>query len=220
VQTLALVVVAVAALWLVAVGLLIGIAGVAALVGPASFGSGARIDLIGAAIVVFGSFAWSAGAILSRHAPKAQSALMMTAMQMLVGGAFVGVLSIVRGELTSFDVSAVSSRSIAAWVYLLIFGSLIGFTAFVYLLRVSTAARVATYAYVNPVVAVFLGWLLAGEAISARMLVAAIIIVGGVALITFAEGRTPPAQNATRRPATREDSRSEHTGDFQVADGA
>ena len=173
----------------VALGLIIGLVGVGVLVGPGSFGGEGSIDLIGAAIVIAGSFAWSAGSIYSRHAPRPQSAVMMTAMQMLVGGVFVGILGVLRGELVGFDVSAISMRSFLAWVYLLIFGSLIGFTAFVYLLRVSTPARVATYAYVNPVVAVILGWLLAGETISARMLVAAAIIVGGVAIITAAEAQ-------------------------------
>jgi drug/metabolite transporter (DMT)-like permease len=205
---------------LVGVGLLIGLGGVATLVGPASFGGGARVDLIGAAIVILGSFAWSLGSIYSRHAPRPQSALMMTAIQMLVGGVFVGIIGVVRGEAATFAISDVSARSAIAWVYLLIFGSLIGFTAFVYLLRVSTAARVATYAYVNPVVAVLLGWLLAGEAISARMMVAAVIIVAGVALITAAEGRPPAAPR--RRPVQRDDRKHEHqhTGDFPIADSA
>jgi drug/metabolite transporter (DMT)-like permease len=103
---------------------------------------------------------------------------------------------------------------LAAWVYLLIFGSLIGFTAFVFLLRVSTAARVATYAYVNPVVAVILGWLLAGEVINARMVVAAAIIVGGVALITAAEARTPATS------VRRDDSLPKQTGDFTIVESA
>jgi drug/metabolite transporter (DMT)-like permease len=140
------------------------------------------------------------GAIYSRHAPRPESGVVMAGVQMLVGGVFVGLLSIMRGELNGFHIANVSGRSFAAWVYLLIFGSLIGFTAFVYLLRVSTPAKVATYAYVNPVVAVILGWLLAGEVISARMLVAAVIIVAGVALITYAEGRTPPAGATAARP--------------------
>ena len=174
--------------------------------------------LLHAAIVILGSFAWSVGSIYSRHAPRPQSALMMTAIQMLLGGTFVGIIAVLRGETATFAISAVSARSFAAWVYLLIFGSLIGFTAFVYLLRVSTAARVATYAYVNPVVAVLLGWLLAGEAICGRMMVAAVIIVAGVALITAAEGRTPAAP----KPATakRDDRQHEHTGDFPIADSA
>ena len=204
--------------WLVGVGLFIGLIGVAELVGPGAFGDSARIDLIGAGTVVFGSLLWSAGSIYSRHAPRPTSGVMMAALQMLVGGVFVGVLSVLRGELATFSIAAVSARSFGAWVYLLIFGSLIGFTAFVYLLRVSTPARVATYAYVNPVVAVILGWLLAGETISARMLVAAAVIVSGVALITFAEGRaalTPRAPASGRRG----DRPPEHTGEFRIADG-
>jgi drug/metabolite transporter (DMT)-like permease len=199
---------------LVGVGLLIGLTGVATLVGPASFGGGARIDLVGAGTVILGSLAWSVGSIYSRHAPRPQSAVMMTAIQMLVGGLFVGVIGMLIGELTTFHIAAISARSFAAWVYLLIVGSLIGFTAFVFLLRVSTPARVATYAYVNPVVAVILGWLLANETISARMLVAAAIIVGGVALITIAEGRTPA------KPKPRDDSLAKQTGDFTIIESA
>jgi drug/metabolite transporter (DMT)-like permease len=175
--------------WLVALGLVIGLTGVATLVGPGSFGDGGPIDLFGAGIMLFGSFCWSSGAIYSRHAPKPQSGVMMAGIQMICGGTFVGLIGLWRGELATFSLSQISMRSGLAWVYLLIFGSFIGFTAFVYLLRVSTPARVATYAYVNPVVAVILGWLIGGEAISVRMLIAAVIIVAGVAIITAAEGR-------------------------------
>jgi drug/metabolite transporter (DMT)-like permease len=206
--------------WLVSLGLAVGLGGVLALVGPGSFAGGTRIDLIGAATVAFGCLAWSAGSIYSRHAPRPSSALMMTAIQMLVGGVFVGLLAVVRGELSSFDLSAVSARSMAAWAYLLVFGSLIAFTAFVYLLRVSTAARVATYAYVNPVVAVLLGWLLAGEAISARMLVAAVIIVAGVVIITGAEGRAQRPKSPAARPVRAGDDVPVQTGDFPVVDRA
>ena len=190
---------------LVALGLFIGLGGVAALVGPASFGDGARIDLLGAGTVVLGAFAWSAGSIYSRHAPRPQSAIMMTALQMLVGGLFVGIIGLAIGELGTFQLSAVSARSAWAWLYLLVFGSLIGFTAFVYLLRVSTPARVATYAYVNPVVAVLLGWLLGGESINTRMLIAAGIIVAGVAIITAADGRMPQPAKEKADPADRGD---------------
>jgi len=201
----------------VIVGLLLGLAGVAALVGPGSLG-GSRIDPVGAAIVIAGSFAWSLGSIYSRHAPRAPSAVMMTGMQMFAGGIFVGLMAVGAGELSRFDPSAVSARSLAALVYLLVFGSLIAFTAFVYLLRVSTPARVATYAYVNPVVAVILGWLFAGETISARMLIAAAIIVGGVALITVAEARTP--RGAATKPTSDagDGAIPRHTGDFPVTD--
>jgi drug/metabolite transporter (DMT)-like permease len=189
--------------WFVSLGLAIGLAGVATLVGPASFaGSGGGMDLIGAGTVLAGCLAWSAGSIYSRHAPQPTSGFMTAAIQMLVGGAFVGLLGVVRGELTTFDIGAISMRSFLAWAYLLVFGSLIAFTAFVYLLRASTPARVATYAYVNPVVAVLLGWLFGGESISGRMLVAAAIIVGGVAIITAAEGRAPqPEPQPNARPS-------------------
>lgn len=201
----------------VVIGLSIGLAGVATLVGPGSLG-GARIDPIGAAIVIAGSFAWASGSIYSRHAPRTPSPFTMTGMQMFAGGIFVGLMALAAGELTRFDPAAVSGRSIIAFVYLLVFGSLMGFTAFVYLLRVSTPARVATYAYVNPVVAVILGWLLAGERISPRMLVAAGIIVAGVALVTAAEGRSPPG--ADRRSAAADETVPRHTGEFPVTDAA
>jgi len=199
----------------VGVGLLIGLAGVAALVGPASLGDGARIDRIGAATVILGSLAWSSGSIYSRHAPRPPSSVMMSAIQMMVGAVFVGVIGLATGEWSTWDPSALSMRSVIAFVYLLVFGSLIGFSAFVYLLRVSTPARVATYAYVNPVVAVILGWAIAGEAISGRMLVAAAIIVGGVALITAAESRAPQADRARV-----DDTLPRHTGDYRVTDRA
>lgn len=189
---------------IVAAGLTIGLIGVATLVGPSSFGAGQQIDLIGAGIVAFGSLCWSSGAIYSRHAPKPHSGVMNSAIQMLVGGVFVAILGAWRGELATFSIAQISTRSAIAWTYLLIFGSLIGFTAFVYLLRVSTPARVATYAYVNPVVAVILGWLIGHEAISVRMLVAAAIIVGGVAIITAGEGRGPDVTRAHAVPARRD----------------
>jgi len=181
---------------LVVIGLLVGLGGVFALVGPGSFSDGGRIDLIGAGTILFGCLAWSSGSIYSRHAPRPSSALMMTAIQMLAGGVFVGLIGAVRGELATFQLAAISLRSILAWGYLLIFGSLIAFTAYVYILRVSTPARVATYAYVNPVVAIILGWLIAGEGISMRMVVSAAIIITGVALITIAEGRSSQAKPA------------------------
>ena len=204
----------------VAIGLTIGLVGVATLVGPGAFGGGQQIDLIGAGIVAFGSLCWSSGAIYSRHAPKPTSGVMNSAIQMLVGGAFVAVLGAWRGELDTFSISQISARSAMAWTYLLIFGSLMGFTAFVYLLRVSTPARVATYAYVNPVVAVFLGWAIGHEAISVRMLVAAVIIVGGVAIITAGEGRGPDVTRAHRVPTLRDGKTDNPIGGTRVSDRA
>jgi drug/metabolite transporter (DMT)-like permease len=127
-------------------------------------------------------------------------------MQMLVGGVALSVLGLGLGEPWRVDPSAFSARSILALLYLVVFGSIVAFSAYVWLLRVSTPARVSTYAYVNPVVAVFLGWLLADEALTVRMLIAAAVIVSGVALITLApkavEARSSPAEPVAV-PATR-----------------
>jgi drug/metabolite transporter (DMT)-like permease len=174
---------------LVVAGLLLGLVGLVWLVGPDALMGGGRADFIGATAVVLGSFSWAAGSIYSRHAPTPSSPFLATAMQMLAGGAILLLLSVVTGEPWRFDVHAVSLRSALGLLYLIVFGSIVAFSAYIWLLRVSTPARVSTYAYVNPVVAVLLGWALAGEALTMRIGVAAAVIVSGVALITLAPRR-------------------------------
>lgn len=178
----------------VAVGLVAGVVGVAVLVGPGLVAGGGGVDPFGAAIVLAGSIGWSFGSIYSRHAPRPASALMGSAMHMLCGGLVLVVFSLLTGQFDGFRLAQVSARSWISFAYLIVFGSLVGFSAFVYLLRVTSAARVATYAYVNPVVAVLFGWLFAGERIGIREGVAAVIIVGAVAAITtFGGSRAPEA---------------------------
>lgn len=174
---------------LVVAGLLLGVLGLAWLVGPDRLLGGGRADLIGAVVVVLGSFSWALGSVYSRHAATPASPLLSTAMQMLGGGAALLVLSVSLGEPWAFEASAVSLRSVLGLLYLIVLGSIVAFSAYIWLLRVSTPTRVSTYAYVNPVIAVLLGWALAGEALTARMLVAATVIVSGVALITLAPKR-------------------------------
>jgi drug/metabolite transporter (DMT)-like permease len=111
---------------------------------------------------------------------------------------WLAIVSVAAGEPARFDLALVSVRSLTAWCYLIVAGSLVGFTTFVWLMKYSTPARVSTYAYVNPVVVVFLAWLVAHEAVSARMFAAAAIIVAGVAIITAAKNKKP----LTTRPAT------------------
>jgi drug/metabolite transporter (DMT)-like permease len=167
-------------------GLLLGLLGLVWLVGPDALLGGGRADLVGAVVVVIGSFSWALGSVYSRHAATPPSPFLATAMQMLAGGAALLVLSVVLGEPWAFDFGAVSRRSLLGLGYLVVFGSIVAFSAYIWLLRVSTPTRVSTYAYVNPVIAVLLGWALAGEALTARVAVAAAIIVSGVALITLA----------------------------------
>jgi len=174
----------------VVLGLILGLTGLAWLVGPDSLLGGGRADVFGAVAVVFASFSWAAGSIYSRHAPMPGSPFLSTGMQMLCGGAALLVVSVALGEPWHFDPTGLSLRSFLGFLYLIVFGSIVAFSAYIWLLRVSTPARVSTYAYVNPVVAVLLGWAFANEALTLRMLIAAAVIVSGVALITLAPRRS------------------------------
>ena len=170
----------------VVAGLALGVAGLLVLIGPDALMGGGRADLVGVAALVLGSFSWAAGSIYSRHAALPRSPVLATGMQMLAGSAGLAVLALLHGETAHLSGTHVSLLSIAGWLYLIVFGSIVAFTAYVWLLRVSTPARVSTYAYVNPVVAVLLGFSLAGEPLTPRMMVAAAVIVSGVVLITLA----------------------------------
>lgn len=173
-------------------GMALGFVGMALLVGPEAFSAKATIDPVRAGVVVLGSISWAAGSIYSRRAPLPGKPLLTTAMQMLWGGALLLGAGLALGEAGEFRPDAISLKSLLALLYLIVFGAIVAYTAYVWLLRASTPARVSTYAYVNPVVAVLLGWALAGEPITSRILIAAAVIVGGVAVITTA--RTHPAR--------------------------
>jgi drug/metabolite transporter (DMT)-like permease len=164
------------------VGLGIGILGMVLLVGPGRLGGG--IAITGVLLVVAATMGWAAGSIYSRGADLPKDPLLTTSMQMLCGGACLLLAGLLRGEPATFDMAAVSLHSMLAFLYLTAFGSLLAFSAYVWLLRVSTPAKVSTYAYVNPVVAVFLGWWLGGESISLRVLLAAAVIIFAVIVMT------------------------------------
>lgn len=180
----------------VLLGLVLGVVGVLALVGPRALG-GEPIDPLGAGIVLFGSVAWAVGSVYSRTLPRYESALRTSAVQMLSGGTVVCAIALLTGDFARFDASAASLLSVLSFAYLILVGSLLGYSSYMYLLGVTSAARASTYAFVNPVVAVLLGALFAGEPLSPRVLGAGLIIVVAVALITLygAERRLPP-----RRP--------------------
>jgi drug/metabolite transporter (DMT)-like permease len=174
--------------WLTWLGLALGVLGIVLLVGPDSLRGNGAIPLAGVAVLMLGSLSWAVGSIYSKNAPTAPGALLSTGMQMLCGGSLLIAAGVLTGEVGRLDVSAISLRSVLALLYLLIFGALVGYSAYVWLLRVARPARVATYAYVNPLVAVILGWALAGEELTVRMGIAAIVIVVGVAMITIDSG--------------------------------
>lgn len=171
---------------LVIVGLALGFAGVGLLVFRGGDANGGSINLIGAGAILGASFCWAAGSLYSRRAPMPPVPLLATGMEMLCGGALLLILAVALGEPAQLHLEAVSLRSALALVFLIVFGSLIAFTAYVWLLRTVAPARVSTYAYVNPMVAVFLGWAFAGEQVTGQTLLAAGVIVGAVALIMAA----------------------------------
>lgn len=171
-------------------GLVLGFVGVAFLVGPDKIHNGDSVDLFGAGILVLGSLSWAIGSLYARRA-ELPSSLTATAMEMIMGGFIQLAVSFLLGEYPLFSFTLLTWRSGLAFLYLLVFGSLIGFTAYIWILQNSTPSKVSTYAYVNPAVAVFLGWLLAAEPLTGRLALAAAFIITAVALITSFGSKTP-----------------------------
>ncbi|NWG10147.1 EamA family transporter [Candidatus Bathyarchaeota archaeon] len=168
----------------IASGLVLGFVGVALLVGGLENLGESQVDIVGAAIVVFGAFLWANGSLYSRSAKLPSSPLLATAMQMTAGGLLLLLASLVTGEYLRIRLDLISARSLASWIYLIVFGALVAFTSYIWLLKVTTSAKVSTYAYVNPIVAMVLGWALAAEPLTLRNILAAAIILTAVILIT------------------------------------
>lgn len=171
------------------VGIGLGFAGVGVLVWPA--GGIAPVDLAGAAILLGSPVLWATGSLYSARAHLPTRPLVGVAMQMLCGSAMLAIAAIATGEATRFQPAEVTPESLAALGYLVAVGSLIGFTAYGWLLRVAPLPLVATYAYVNPIVAVALGAVILGESVTPRTLLAGAIIIVAVAIIVWSRGRQP-----------------------------
>jgi drug/metabolite transporter (DMT)-like permease len=187
-------------------GLVGGFVGVGVLLGPAlrSPSNGGRHPAIGMSILLVSSFIWSAGSLYSRSAKHAASPFLTAAQQMLCGGLLLLLAGIVTGELRSFHPRAISMLSLASFVYLIIIGAVVGYTAYIWLLRHCEPAKVATYAYVNPIVAVLLGAAFAGETLSMRVLIAGALIIGSVAIVITTlqlRARAEPAIRPAIEPA-------------------
>jgi drug/metabolite transporter (DMT)-like permease len=191
---------------IVVVGILVGLLGVAILVDPLG-GGGPAFDAFGLVVLLVSPIFWGSGSLYSSHkAVLPRRPLTATGLQMVCGGALLMVAALITGELTSFDVAAMTGRSLLGLAYLTTVGSLVGFTTYVWLLRVAPLSKVATYAYVNPIVAFVLAGLLLGETIEPRTALAGGVIVLGVALIVTARGRPgrgsgQPASNPARSQA-------------------
>lgn len=181
----------------VVLGVVIGFGGMFLLVGPSSLGGSGRISLFGAAILFVASFLWACGSLYYKHGAHPDSPLLSVSMQALCGGGVLWFLGLLTGQVYRFHPAEVSIRSWIAVFYLIVFGSCFGFTAYMYILRKSTAARAGTYAFVNPVVALLIGWFLAGEIMTFRTWVAAAVILTAVILVITVPHRDPAREVET-----------------------
>lgn len=170
--------------WRAIIGLLIGFVGIFILVGPAKLsGSTAKLNPFGLLALLGACITWASGSVYSKTADLTKSSLMNTGAQMLMGSVSLLIVSLLTGELHGWDITAVSSRSIYGLTYLILIGSLVGFASYGWLLQNAPISLVATYAYVNPIVAVFLGNWIGNEPLEPRIWIAAAIIIGSVIFI-------------------------------------
>ncbi len=176
----------------VVAGILLGFAGLVILVAPSLRAGHAGVDLTAALALVAASSAWALGSVYGRRAPLPRDPLLAAGLEMLIGGIAAFAVGVVAGEPHRLDLAAVSGRSMASLGYLTLLGSIVAFTAYNWLVTVEAPARVATYAYVNPVIAVLLGAAVAGEPLTPRIGLAAAVIVTAVVLVIMGQGRLAP----------------------------
>jgi drug/metabolite transporter (DMT)-like permease len=177
--------------WLTWAGVLIGFLGIALLANPWSSSlDGLQLNLWGVLALLLAALNWSIGSLYSRKAPLPASPLMGTGMEMVAGSLGLLVLGTLLGEWSQLDLSAVTSRSLLSLLYLIVFGSLVGYVSYTWLLRNAPTPLVSTYAYVNPLVAILLGSFFGAEQITWRVIVCALIILSSVGLINFSRTHT------------------------------
>ena len=177
----------------VALGIVLGLAGVAFLVGP-QIGGGA---LPGVLLILGATLSWATGSLYSRRAPLPESPLLGASMEMLCGGALLTLAGLARGEAPQVDLASVGWEAWVSLAFLVVFGSVVAYSAYVWLLKVSRPELVATYAFVNPIVAVALGAAIAHESFTTTTLLAAGLIVAAVAIVVTAPARAPAPPAAT-----------------------
>src|SRR3989441_8235729 len=173
----------------VVLGLVLGFVGVVVVVAPDDVAGSSGLNLLWDGVLILAASSWATGSVYSRKASLPKKPLLGSGMEMLAGGFLLLVVSLVSQEWVGFQASSVSFLSLASFIYLIVFGSLVGFSSYVWLLTKTTTARVSTYAYVNPVVAVFLGYFLANEQLTVRSLLASSVIVIAVVVITTYKSR-------------------------------
>ncbi len=177
-------------------GFALGLVGVFLLIDPATFSHGVDANVLAILGILGGAVSWSFGSIKGRSCDLPKDPFMATAMQMTGGGVALLLAGIAIGEDPTISIALLSTRSIVAWLYLLVFGSFIAFSAYIWLMRNTTSARVSTYAYVNPIVAMYLGWAFAGEEITTRILLASMLLISAVVIVI----RYGPSKKTAKKP--------------------
>ena len=170
-------------------GISIGLVGVALLVGP-----GGSLDALGAGVILAASLAWAAGSVYARVAPLPRAPLVSAALQMLCAGVLLAGAGVAMGEVSRVHLSRISAASLGAVGFLIVFGSLVAFTAYAWLLKNASSSLLSTYAYVNPAVAVFLGWALVGEHVGGKEVAAGLVILSSIILLVFGRGPRAAAE--------------------------
>jgi len=179
-----------------ALALLIGIGGVAVLVSRTLNLGGAPVDRVGAVALIVASMSWSVASVITRKLPLPSSKVMSSGAQMLAGGIFLALAAAALGEFRNFHPSSVSRGAWLSLLYLIVAGSIIGFTAYVWLIHHESPTKVGTYAYVNPVVAVLVGYFLGGEGLGVRTILGTLLVLISVVVITTTRAKIPVATQA------------------------
>jgi len=190
----------------VTVGILLGFLGILLLIGVGDLNA-REVDFLGAGVLLLSSIAWAAGTIYSRRVHISSSPVLTSGMQMFTGGVLLFIMGALNGDLSLLHWQSISMKSVVAFGYLTVFGSIVAFTAYSWLIKATTPARAITSAYVNPVVALLLGHIIAGEPLTYRVALAMVTIILGVVAITTSQlnpplpGRQPAeADDATEEP--------------------
>jgi drug/metabolite transporter (DMT)-like permease len=186
-----------------AAGIAGGFLGLLFLVIPREAEGGGSVDPVGAAVILLGAFSWAVGSSWSKTIPRPASPTLTTGVYLLTGGGLLLLLALATGEAGRLDLQSVSTRSLLALGYLSLLGSVVAFSAYTWLLQHVTLSAIGTYAYINPLVAVFLGWSLGGETLDARLMIVTGIVVGSVALALSGQAALRARKSRPARPACR-----------------
>jgi drug/metabolite transporter (DMT)-like permease len=196
---------------LVAISLGVGFLGIATLVVRPEVLAGSQVGSLGALVIVIGAFSWSLGTVFARRVALPSSVVVSSGMQMICGGGLLLIAGVMSGQAGHLSLAALDTTSIVSMTFLTLIGSLVGFTCYIWLLGIVSPTLVATYAYVNPIVAVFLGWALAGERLTPRSMIASLVVLLSVAMIITSRRSSVPTAKFEVGPSHKP---------IQIAEGA